>query len=293
MRVVVGAAVVIGGAVPLVLASLPGGDHGAVATAVAAPVREPCPAGTVQVHVGVPSVGDVAARETATVRVIAGAGALCVLGERTAVVPPGSTLDVRVHASSAELQRIQVGTQVSLLRLPPGRTVVLKEDPTSGWRIEAPWLDPWNATASDALCARDPSRAGALPCRDGFSPTSGPDADPLCRGATTRARCVRSALVRLVRRGSGNFPTDRPLALCRLPPPGSALALRNLRRWCEVHTTIDHCADGAACPGLEVDTGHGRARLLVGYGERWTVTFDDTGDVDGVAEPARAPSPGS
>jgi hypothetical protein len=101
---------------------------------------------------------------------------------------------------------------------------------------------------------------------------------------------VRSAVVRLVRRGSGTVPTDRPLALCRTPALGASLSLRNLRRWCEVHTTPEHCAAGAACPRLEVDTGQGRARLLVGYGERWTVTFDETGDLDGLAEPARVPS---
>jgi hypothetical protein len=193
-----------------------------------------------------------------------------VRGDEVELVPRGKKREVTIRAHATELQRIVVYARPHLIAVVPGAAIALFDDPCYGYELTGPLTDPWFVPAPIAYCA--PSGAA---CKDGFSRAEPPRPieDDLC-GSTEHEirRCAADAVVGLATGAPprpAKPPADDPYDPMSLATFTAAAPLLVAPRRCGYYS---------------IDTGHEKAALVVGAGERWSLRVDDDGHLAGTFE---------
>lgn len=191
-----------------------------------------------------------------------------VRGAEVERVPRGEQREVAIRADARALQRIVVGRRAHLIAVPPGAAITLGDNPCFFYELSGPSTDPWFVPKPVAYCAR-----GGRACRAGYFHPAPPRPveDDLCGKTDVIRRCVAEAELRLT-------GTPAPAAT---PSSDSDDAI-----------PIAELAGGAplrlaprTCGFATLDTGREQVALVVGAGERWSLTIDDAGTLSGELSP--------
>lgn len=184
-------------------------------------------------------------------------------GDSRITVPPGDSAQVRFGLGADALERLQIGGRDVLIEVPEGAVLDLRDDPCAGWALGAPWLDPNKAQDDVATCVSEDS-----PCPAGMAPAPGPALalDPLCPQDPYGQRCVLPARVRFDGESGGtlHFSDAQGTLIDQPVSPGDVVDLPPM---------------GCGLPTLT--TTAGPVGLAPGPGERWQITIDAQGAVDG------------
>jgi hypothetical protein len=186
-----------------------------------------------------------------------------VRGAEVERVPRGEQREVVIRADPRALQRIVVGTRPHLIAVPPGAAITLGDNPCFFYELSGPNTDPWFAPRSTAYCA-----GKGRDCRAGYFRPSPPRPvhDELCGDTQVIRRCVAEAEIRF----AGTPPHTPARATDEDAIPIAQLAggapLRLATRTCGFSM---------------LDTGHEVIALVVGAGERWSLTIDAAGTLSG------------
>jgi hypothetical protein len=193
-----------------------------------------------------------------------------VRGAEVEHVPRGEHREVAIRADTRALQRIVVGKRQHLIAVPPGADITLGDNPCFFYELSGPSTDPWFAPKPIAYCAQ---RGRA--CRAGYFHPAPPRPveDDLCGKTDVIRRCVAEAEIRLTGTPAPapTTPDDDVIDIAEL---AGGAPLRLAPRTCGFST---------------LDTGREQVALVVGAGERWSLTIDASGSLSGELIP-RSPA---
>lgn len=195
--------------------------------------------------------------------------ATCVhIGGQRIRLAPGERRHFSIRADPEALQHLAVGGLRLLAHVAAGDEWFLGDHPCFFWQLSGPRTDPWFAAPPLAYCSSRASR----PCRPGFVRASPPRPvhDELCGSTEEIRRCAAVAVVR--------FAGPRPPA--PREPPDEGISLAELARAGRVEIQPRDCGFFQLATATEV------VGLAVGVGERWRLSLDGDGALQGVLEPA-------
>jgi len=191
-----------------------------------------------------------------------------VVGKDEQLVPRGERRSVVVRSHATELQRIVIDDRPHLISIPSGAEISLNDNPCFFYELSGPNTDAWFVDRSRAYCAP----AGKA-CKPGFVRAAPPRpvTDELC-GSTEKAirRCVEEGEVRLA---SGKESRRTPTPDFDAAIPVATLADGPLR------------LAPRTCGFAMLDSGKEQVALVIGVGERWSLTVDADRRVSGVLLP--------
>lgn len=187
-----------------------------------------------------------------------------VRGTEVERVPRGERREVAINADAHKLQRIVVGTRSHLIAVPPGATITLGDNPCFFYELSGPNTDAWFVPAPIAYCSRKNED-----CRTGFFRPSPPRPvhDEMCGDTEVIRRCVAEAEIRLA-------GTPQPVS-ARNDAADDTISIAQLAGGAPVRLAPRTCGFSM------LDTGHEVVALVVGAGERWSLTIDAGGTLTG------------